>query len=171
MPNKMKLKTKNYNNEWISGHLPAMSSAQPKQTEARDDREGFTLIEVMLVVVIAISVFIPMYSFYATTIKFDTETRYEIIASNLVQEGIELCRNERDNKILIDENIAGGFDCPSGINDNIFNNFSRSCSVSEIKADEIYKVTCTVKWNSFASAEGILEREVKAESILTDWSK
>ncbi|MEA1925913.1 MAG: prepilin-type N-terminal cleavage/methylation domain-containing protein [Patescibacteria group bacterium] len=65
--------------------------------------KGFTLVEIMLVLVVTAVVFLAVYSLFASTVKHDLETRYELIASNLAQEGIEIMRNMRD------ENQMRGF--------------------------------------------------------------
>lgn len=63
-------------------------------------RQGFSLIEVVLVTVIVATVFTALVSLYSSTIRFDSDSRNEIIASNLAQEGIEMIRNLRDEAIL-----------------------------------------------------------------------
>lgn len=63
---------------------------------------GFTLVEVVLVMVVTAIVFIAIYGLYANTVKQDLETRYEIMASNLAQEGVEIIRNVRDEDQLFD---------------------------------------------------------------------
>ena len=62
--------------------------------------KGFTLIEVVLVLAITSIAFIAIYALFASNIKHDAESRYEVIASNLAQEGIEIVRNRRDEEIL-----------------------------------------------------------------------
>lgn len=61
---------------------------------------GFTLIEVVLVLMMTAIVFVGIFALYANTIKNDVESRYEIIASNLAQEGVEIVRNVRDESVL-----------------------------------------------------------------------
>jgi len=63
-------------------------------------REGFTLIEMVLVVGLTGLVFASTYSLFTTTIKQDTENRFELIAANLAQEGIEIIRNIRDENVM-----------------------------------------------------------------------
>lgn len=57
---------------------------------------GFTLVEVVLVMTVTAIVFVAVYGLYAHTVKQDMETHYEIMASNLAQEGVEIVRNARD---------------------------------------------------------------------------
>lgn len=63
--------------------------------------KGYTLIEVILVIAITGITFTTLYSLYASTVKRDVDSRYEIIASNLAQEGIEIVRNVRDQNAMI----------------------------------------------------------------------
>ncbi len=66
----------------------------------RKSGEGFTLIEVILVLAMTAIAFIAIYALFASNIKHNAESRYEIIASNLAQEGIEIIRNRRDEELL-----------------------------------------------------------------------
>ncbi len=62
--------------------------------------KGFTLIEMILVMVIVSVAFIAMYSLFAKTLNYDQENRQETIAANLAQEGVEMTRNLRDEYLL-----------------------------------------------------------------------
>lgn len=70
------------------------------------NESGFTLIEVVLVLFLVSMVFLTVYVLFVSTIKHDTESRYEIIASNLAQEGIEIVRNMRDENVM--KNVGSG---------------------------------------------------------------
>lgn len=72
-------------------------------------KQGFTLVEVVLVMTITAIVFLAVYMLYANTVKYDVETRYEIIASNLAQEGVEMLRNMRDEEQLANNTIDNAF--------------------------------------------------------------
>jgi len=76
---------------------------------------GFTLIEIVLAMTLVAMVFLAIYSIYAQTIKYDTESRYEIIAAGLAQEGVEMIRNIRDENVLngyeINEGLSNGTVC------------------------------------------------------------
>lgn len=61
---------------------------------------GYTLVEVVVVTVIVSIVFTAIYALYGTTIKYDAESRYEMIAYNLAQEGVEMVHNLRDTNVL-----------------------------------------------------------------------
>lgn len=67
-----------------------------RETTKLSGEKGFTLVEIMLVLVVASIAFLAIYALFANTIKYDLETRYELIASNLAQEGVEIMRNMRD---------------------------------------------------------------------------
>jgi Tfp pilus assembly protein PilV len=71
-------------------------------------KNGFTLVEVVLILVLVGGVFIAFYSIFGKTIIGDKESGYEIIASNLAQEGVEIVRNIRDENILKDIPINSG---------------------------------------------------------------
>ncbi len=80
---------------------------------AKFSREGgFTLVEIMLVLVVTAVVFLAVYALFASTVKHDLETRYELIASNLAQEGVEIMRNMRD------ENQMRGFPLQNAFSEN-----------------------------------------------------
>lgn len=76
------------------------------------EKNGFTLIEVVLVLVLVGGVFMALYGIFAKTVVNDEESSYEIVASSLAQEGIEIIRNRRDRNILegssINEGLAEG---------------------------------------------------------------
>ena len=72
-----------------------------KKEKNRNSKSGFTLIEIVLVLAITAVGFTAIYALYASNIKHETESRYEIIASNLAQEGVEIIRNKRDLEIMI----------------------------------------------------------------------
>ena len=63
-------------------------------------QQGFTLVEVVLVMVVTGIVFVAIYGLYSHTVRQDMETRFEVMASNLAQEGIEIIRNSRDRAFL-----------------------------------------------------------------------
>lgn len=152
---------------------------------------GFTLIEVMLVMVITAVAFTAIYGLYANTIKADVENRYEVVASNLAQEGVELIRNIRDKNVLngsaINAAPLGGATCnPTWgsspgcgastqvcLSDHYYNGascgssatpFDRTCSLAY--APGVLTVTCTVSWESFVNG---VTRTATAKSVLTDW--
>lgn len=78
-------------------------SGNSQETTKFSREKGFTLVEIVLVLVITAIVFLAVYALFANTVKYDLETRYELIASNLAQEGVEVMRNMRD------ENQMRGF--------------------------------------------------------------
>ena len=67
--------------------------------------KGYTLIEVILVIAITGVTFTTLYSLYASTVKRSVDSRYEVIASNLAQEGVEIVRNIRDENVMLNRDI------------------------------------------------------------------
>lgn len=63
-------------------------------------KKGFSLIELVLVMFIISFSFIGIYRVLARVSYHEKDNRYNIIAANLAQEGIEIIRNKRDNGIL-----------------------------------------------------------------------
>ncbi len=57
---------------------------------------GYTLIEVVITMFITATVFVGVYALFAKAMKYDAEGRYEIIASELAQEGIEMIKNKKE---------------------------------------------------------------------------
>jgi len=154
--------------------------------------EGYSLIEIVLIMMMISIVFVSFYGFYYSAIGQNEENQREIIASNLAQEGIEMIRNERDENALgdPDKEIWEGIDGFTGDNIKLDEDgrycqidvlscgsnptstpFARTCSFStstdEDDGLEVMDVKCTVTWDSLA-AEGV-EREATARSILTNW--
>ena len=66
-------------------------------------------MEVTLVLAVTAITFLAIYSLYANTIRNDMETRHEIIAANLAQEGVEMMRNIRDEEQLSGNDIDNGY--------------------------------------------------------------
>jgi prepilin-type N-terminal cleavage/methylation domain-containing protein len=71
--------------------------------------EGYTLIEIVIVLMITAVVFVSTYALFAKSMKYDTEGRYEIIASELAQEGVEIIKNKKE-KNEMDWAIWNGHD-------------------------------------------------------------
>jgi len=60
------------------------------------DAKGYTLIEVMIALAITTIAFIAIYALFARSMQSDTESRYEIVATGLAQEAIEIIKNKRE---------------------------------------------------------------------------
>lgn len=71
-------------------------------------RQGFTLIEVVLVLVLVGGSFLALYGIFGKTVINDEESSYEMVASNLAQEGVEIVRNRRDRNALSGDPINNG---------------------------------------------------------------
>jgi prepilin-type N-terminal cleavage/methylation domain-containing protein len=57
---------------------------------------GYTLIEVIIVLTITSIAFVAIYSLFAKSMQSDAESRYEIVAASLAQEGVEIIKNKRE---------------------------------------------------------------------------
>jgi len=106
-----------------------------KTNIAKNNSSGFTLIEVVLVMVVTAIVFIAVYGLYANTVKQDLETRYEIMASNLAQEGVEIIRNSRDRAQLRDHPIDHYLTVPGNCRP-FFNGQTASCDGTRLQEIE-----------------------------------
>ncbi len=58
--------------------------------------EGYTLIEVIIAMAITSIAFVAIYALFVKTMQSDAESRYEIVAAALSQEGIEIIKNKRE---------------------------------------------------------------------------
>lgn len=80
-------------------------------SKKRKNNKGYTLIEVVLVISLTGVTFVTLYALYASTVRRNVDSRYEVIASNLAQEGVEIVRNKRDRNVMlsdpINEDLAG----------------------------------------------------------------
>jgi prepilin-type N-terminal cleavage/methylation domain-containing protein len=165
-----------------------------KEKSKKNDQRGFSLIEILIVTVITTGVFTVIYSFYASTIKQEVESRYEMIASNLAQEGVEIIRNIRDENIMEGAAINEGinslcypyFDATTGatacvatpeisiVGERYVNSssgegtpFTRTCKTNYNPTLETLEVECIVEWKSFVNSS--LTRNSKAKVFLTNW--
>jgi prepilin-type N-terminal cleavage/methylation domain-containing protein len=75
-----------------------------------NQKKGFTLLEVVLVMFIVAVAFTGIYVVLAKNSEHEKDNRYSLIAANLAQEGIEIIRNKRD------ENLLAGSSLHSGLN-------------------------------------------------------
>jgi len=74
-----------------------------------DKKKAFTLIETLMALTVIIVGAVGAFIIVSRAIRISPVARQEIIASNLAQEGIEIIRNIRDNRILSigDEELQG----------------------------------------------------------------
>ncbi len=92
-----------------------------KNHKYKTGQKGFTLIEMVLVIMITGTVFLASYALFANTVKHDVESRYEIIAANLAQEGVEIIRNIRDENFLRSINDASlGIEINDGLDNTCY---------------------------------------------------
>ncbi len=148
-----------------------------KSAKIQNSSRGFTLIEMMVVVVVVSIGLIGALSFFSINLNNQFEAKQELIASGLAQEGAELVSNIRDyNKLngyawdtnlgyantsctAIDFNAATSHQCSTGSGVCLDANgryyqcasgttgFTRTVAVSVPNADTSRTVTCTVSWN------------------------
>ncbi len=83
--------------ETLKKNLSGSKDAEKKQTIGAS---GYTLIEVVIVMMITAVVFVGIYSLFAGAMRADTESRYEIVAGELAQEGVELIKNIKEDNDL-----------------------------------------------------------------------
>ncbi len=65
-----------------------------------NNSQGYTLIEIVIVLMITALVFVAIYSLFSKSIRYNAEGRYEIIAAELAQEGVEIIKNKREQNEL-----------------------------------------------------------------------
>jgi len=142
-------------------------------------KNGFTLIEVVLVLVLVGGVFLALYGIFAKTIVNDKESEYEIIASGLAQEGVEIVRNKRDMNVLAGEPI--NYELEAGVCYPYFDTpgadpsqDSPACVDGTIRNEKIEQITdtrdrrnCRVS-GCLPSKETIYTRECFIEGLAPD---
>jgi prepilin-type N-terminal cleavage/methylation domain-containing protein len=157
----------------------------------RINRRGFSLVEVMLVIFIlstALTVFIQVIS---KGIVHSIESQDSIIAAGLVQEGIELAKNKRDDNLLkkraaftdidtdgdyqvdYNEDISpGGPVVPLGIDNNGYytasgtteeTKFSRKITIETIA--DAKEVVSYVVWSRLDFPENISECKISNRCV------
>jgi prepilin-type N-terminal cleavage/methylation domain-containing protein len=78
-----------------------MEGKKIKQKNRKKD-SGFTLIEIMIAMFILGVGLIGALSFFSSSVKSNSDTKTELIAAGLAQEGVELVRNLADYRKLHD---------------------------------------------------------------------
>ncbi len=68
--------------------------------ERISDEAGYTLIEIVIVLLLVAFGFVGSYQLFVTSLRADTESRYEIIAGELLQEGLEIIKNKKEENDL-----------------------------------------------------------------------
>jgi len=75
-----------------------MKNSKPEKFDEKNiSRGGYTLIEVVIALTITSIAFVAIYALFAKSMQSDAESRYEIVAAALSQEGIEMIKNKREN--------------------------------------------------------------------------
>lgn len=80
-----------------------------KQNEEINAGNGFTLIEMLIVVFVVGVGLVGALSFFNINANNQFETKNELIAAGLAQEGVELVRNVRDYNLLNDLDWGSGY--------------------------------------------------------------
>lgn len=86
------------------------------------NKKGFSLIEIVLIMFIISFSFVGVYRILARVSNGEKDSRYNLIAANLAQEGIEIIRNKRDNGFLagsdLNSSIPDVSDCVPYLDSN-----------------------------------------------------
>jgi len=68
--------------------------------KTNNQKEGFSLVEILVVITIIGIGLIGMMSFFNASLKSHADTENELIAAGLAQEGVELMRSLKDFRVL-----------------------------------------------------------------------
>ncbi len=68
--------------------------------ERVSDEAGYTLIEIVIVLLLVAFGFVGSYQLFVTSLRADTESRHEVIAGELLQEGLEIIKNKKEENDL-----------------------------------------------------------------------
>jgi type II secretory pathway pseudopilin PulG len=83
-----------------------------KRNQKINNQSGFTLIEVVLIMFLISFSFVGIYRVLSNISQHEKDNRYNLIAANLAQEGVEIVRNKRDenvlNKLIINKGLPEG---------------------------------------------------------------
>jgi hypothetical protein len=71
----------------------------------RGFKKGFSIIELTLIMFIVSFAFTGIYVILAKISQHEKDGRYNLIAANLAQEGVEIIRNMRDNGALAGQSM------------------------------------------------------------------
>lgn len=164
------------------------------------NQKAFSLIEIVLVMFIIASSFTGIYLVLSKNSQHEKDNRYNLIAANLAQEGIEIIRNRRDENLLnglsLNDGLSSG-DCypywggttPYCNNSRITNveldsdEVYRNCSTSGCGSDvTIFSRICRINTSSNILIEAEctvnwisptlgVNKTVKTESYLTNWQE
>lgn len=76
----------------------------------KENKEGFTLIEVLIAISLMVISLLAMVALLVRTISLNEVIANKFLAANLAQEGIEIVRNLRDNNVLSNRAWNAGLD-------------------------------------------------------------
>lgn len=143
----------------------------------RNEKKGFTLIEVLVVVFVLGVGLIGALSFFNINLNNQFEAKNELIAAGLAQEGADLVRNIKDynqlNSLIWNNNLDTGIACSEIDFDSLSNHRCSNVGTGDVcidansryyqcasgntsfkrnisitsRSDGSKKVVCTVTWN------------------------
>jgi len=86
-----------------------------RKSKIENNRQGFTLIEILIVIFVLGVGLIGAMSFFSINFNNQFEAKNELIAASLAQEGVDLVRNIRDynqmNGLVWNKNLDTGTVC------------------------------------------------------------
>ncbi len=170
-------------------------------SKKRQNNNGYTLVEVILVITLTGITFVTLYALYASTVKRNVDNRYEVIASNLAQEGVEIVRNIRDENVMFPKPINDGIsgtcfpyfekntpnpECDNTrigdveLNDGVYRNCSLGGCVDPTRT--VFERTCDIGGDDErmvvtctvqwdSFANPAIRRKAEATVTLTDWQE
>ncbi len=176
-------------------------TSEYQNKETKKQRNGFTLIELVVVLAIVAISFTAIYMLYANTIKQDVESKYEVASANLAQEGIEIIKNIRGNNLLNGDSLNDGLPNDGSECYPYFDGETPKCDISRFaglgkgsddfyencdsfscNGDAIFRRTCNVRLGSGSMevectvswdsfVKSSLERQTSVKVYLTDWGE
>ncbi len=72
----------------------------------KNNKKGFTILEIIVVIVVVVSVFAAVLSFFTLDVKTSERSRAKLVAISLCEEAIEAVRNFRDNTSWTENGIG-----------------------------------------------------------------
>jgi prepilin-type N-terminal cleavage/methylation domain-containing protein len=128
----------------------------------RSNYKGFTLIEVVVAVFVLTIGVLAVFNVVQNITVYSKVSSSRLTAVYLVQEGIELVRNQRDSNWLVGNSWDSNL--PEGVESNILDKFNRAISLSPEGGDKIV-VTVEVSWEE----KGRAQSPVIAQTELYNW--
>jgi type II secretory pathway pseudopilin PulG len=96
------------------------------------NKKGFSLIEVVLIMFVISFAFVGVYNVFSKVSQHDKDNRYNLIAANLAQEGIEIIRNKRDNGFLAGDILVDALENKSNCAPYLDSNDDPQCDSTKL---------------------------------------